>query len=139
MKKLSLSIIMPVLIASYLMAQSGDAVIGRYHLPNNLDIEIFKSDGKYLGKIIGLDGFNDGQEKDIYNPEKSNQEELLLGKIIIHGLDFDAAKNQWVNGRMCGPEKGLFFNLRITEVSPAEIKVVASKYLFWKTLSWEKI
>ncbi|NQT62841.1 MAG: DUF2147 domain-containing protein [Candidatus Marinimicrobia bacterium] len=139
MKKLRLSLIVLFLIAPYVMAQPGDAIVGKYHLPNYLDIEIFESDGKYLGKIIGLDGFNDGQKKDIYNPDKSNQEELLLGKIIIDDLEFEASKNQWVNGRMYGPEKGLIFNLKITAVSPDEIKVVASKYLFWKTLSWEKI
>lgn len=131
--------VMLFLVTSYVLGQPGDAILGKYHLPNQLDIEIFKSNGKYAGKIIGLEGFNNGQTKDVHNPDKSNQEELLLGKIVIDGLEYEASKNQWVNGSMYGPEKGLIFNLKITGVNPTEIEVVASKYLFWKTLSWEKL
>ena len=122
-----------------ILAQSGDAIIGKYHLPNQLDVEIFRSDGKYFGKIIGLEGFNEGQKIDSYNPDESKQEEQLLGKIIIKDLEYDQAKNQWVDGSMYGPEKCLIFNLKIAELGETEIKVVASKYLFWKTLSWKKL
>jgi len=122
-----------------ILAQSGDAIIGKYHLPNQLDVEIFRSDGKYFGKIIGLEGFNEGQKIDSYNPDESKQEEQLLGKIIIKDLEYDQAKNQWVDGSMYGPEKGLIFNLKIAELGETEIKVVASKYLFWKTMAWEKL
>ena len=131
--------VMLLLMTTCVIAQQGDIIVGKYHLPNQLDIEIFESNGKYVGKIIGLDGFNDGQKKDVHNPDKSSQEELLLGKIIINGLEFESSKNQWVNGSMYGPEKGLVFHLKITEVNQTEIKVVASKYLFWKTLSLEKL
>ena len=128
-----------LIISSMTLAQSGDAIIGKYHLPNQLDVEIFKSEGKYFGKIIGLDGFNDWQQKDIHNPEKSDRQELLMGKTIIRDLEYDPSGDQWINGSMYGPEKGLIFNLKIAELRENEIKVVASKYLFWKTLVWKKL
>ena len=120
-------------------AQNADDIIGKYNLPNKIDVQIFKQNGKYFGKIIKLNGFEDGQKKDINNPDKSKREDLLLGKIIISNLVFDSQKKQWVNGTMYGAEKGMVFNLKITEIRDNEIEVVGSKYFFWKTLIWKVI
>jgi len=119
-------------------AQKADDIIGEYHLPNNIDVEIFKQSDNYFGKIIKLNDFNDGQTKDIYNPEESKRNELLIGKIIITNLEFDEQKKQWLNGNMYGAEKGMEFNLKITEFCDDEIVVVGSKLIFWKTLIWKK-
>ena len=40
---------------------------------------------------------------------------------------------------MYGHEKGMVFDLKITELRQDEIEVVGSKYLFWRTMEWEKI
>jgi len=125
--------------AMSLLALGADEIIGMYHLPNNLDIEIFKSGSKYFGKIIGLDGFNNGQRSDINNPDEALRGEPLIGKIIIKDLEFEPSENEWVDGSMYGPEKGLMFNLKITEVREHEIEVVGSKYFFWKKLTWERL
>ena len=122
-----------------LLAMDADGIIGKYHLPNQLDIEIFKSESKYFGRIIGIDGFSDGQESDINNPEVARRVEPLLGKIIINNLEYNPAENMWVGGSMYGPEKGLIFNLKIIDVREDEIVVVGSKYLFWKKMTWEKL
>ena len=103
-------------------------IFGKYKLPNKIDVEIFK-----------LNGFEDGQIKDINNPEKSKQEDLLVGKVIIKNLIFDNEEKQWINGTMYGAEKGMVFDLKITEMLNNEIEVVGSKYLFWKTLVWKMI
>lgn len=107
-------------------------------MPNKLDIKIFKSKGKY-GKIIALNGYENGQTKDFKNPDKSKHNNLLLGKVIIKGLEFDKEDKEWINGSMYGPEKGMIFNLTITEIREKEIEVVGSKYLFWHTLEWTKL
>ncbi len=120
-------------------AQTGDDIIGKYKLPNKIDVEIFKQNGKYLGKIIKLNGFEDGQKKDINNPDKSKQKDLLIGKVIIKNLIFNNEKKKWINGTMYGAEKGLVFDLKITEIRNNEIEIIGSKYLFWKTLIWKKI
>ena len=124
---------------TYISAQQADEIIGKYHLPNDLDIEIFKDGGKYFGKIIALNNFEDGQTKDINNKDESKQNELLIGKIIIKNLEFNREKEQWLNGSMYGPEKGMVFNLKITEIRENEIEVVGSKYIMWRTLKWIKI
>ncbi len=128
-----------MLVTTFSFAQQADEIIGKYRLPNKLDVEIFKSNGKYSGKIIALGDFDEGQTTDINNPEKSKRGNPLLGMIIINNLEFDKDEKQWINGEMYGPEKGMIFNLKITEMREDEIEAVGSKYLFWKTLVWKKL
>ncbi len=122
-----------------IFAQKADDIIGKYHLPNKLDIEIYKKGNKYFGKVIALNGWENGQTKDYKNPDKAKRNELLKGKIIIKNLEFDPDEKEWINGEMYGPEKGMFFNLKITEIREKEVEVVGSKYLFWKTIIWKKV
>ena len=139
MLRLSFIISIVIFMASFSYAQKADEIIGKYHLPNDLDVEIFKDNGKYFGKIIALNNFKDGQTTDVNNPEESKQNELLVGKVIIKNLEFNSEKEQWLYGSMYGPEKGMVFNLKITEMREKEIEVVGSKYIMWRTLKWEKI
>ena len=138
---LRIKLILTIIIFStlYTSAQQADEIIGKYHLPNELDVEIYKNGDTFSGKIFGLNNFRDGQTKDINNPEKSKQDDPLLGMIIIHNLEYDKDKKQWINGRMYGPEKGMIFNLKITEIGENDIEVVGSKYFFWHTMKWKKI
>ena len=139
MLKRSFIISIVIFMTSFTFAQQADEIIGRYHLPNDLDVEIFKESGKYFGKIIALNGFEDGQTRDVNNPEESRQNDALVGKVIIENLEYDKAKKQWLNGSMYGPEKGMVFNLKITEMREKEIEVVGSKFVLWRTLQWQKI
>lgn len=139
MNSLALNILVLLSVASCTFAQKADAIIGKYHLPNYLDIEIFKAGEKYAGKIIGLDGFNDGQEVDINNPDESKRHDPLLGKTVISDLAYDSTAHVWGGGKMYGPEKGLIFSLKITKIRSKEIEVVASKFIFRKNLTWQKL
>jgi len=139
MIKLKLITSIVVFSTTFALAQQADEIIGKYRLPNKLDVEIFKSNGKYSGKIIALGDFDEGQTTDINNPEKPKRSNPLLGMVIIKNLEFDKDEKEWMNGSMYGPEKGMVFNLKITEIRQSEIEVVGSKYLFWKTLVWEKL
>jgi len=123
-----------------LWAQNPDSVVGRYRLPNKLDVEIYKvGANKYNGKIIALNGFEGGQTTDVNNDDESEKDTPLVGMEIIKGLEYDSEEKEWINGEMYGPEKGMIFNLKVTEIRDREIEVVGSKYFFWKTLEWQKI
>ena len=139
MYKIKLTVFIFLISSSFLFAQKANDLIGKYRLPNKLDVEIFEDNGKYLGKIIALNGYENGQTTDLKNPEKSKQNTPLLGMIIIKDLEYDDDEKEWVNGNMYGPEKGMVFNLKVAEMRQNEIEVVGSKYFFWKTLIWEKI
>ena len=134
---LTLSLI--VVFTSMLFAQQADIIIGKYRLPNKLDIEIFENSGKYFGKIIALNGFEDGQLKDIKNPDRSQRNDQLLGKLIIKDLEYDKKEKKWVNGSMYSAEKGMNFNLLIKEVLANEIVVVGSKLIMRKSIEWKKL
>jgi len=138
MNKIS-ALIVFLLVATYSFAQKADDIVGKYHLPNNLDVEIFKMNNKYYGKIIALNEYENGQTKDIKNRDKSKHNDPLLEKIIIKDLEFDNENKEWINGSMYGPEKGMVFNLKITEIRKNEIVVVGSKFIMWRTLVWKKI
>ena len=139
MLKLKLTISLITLLSSISFAQQADIIIGKYRLPNKLDIEIFKNNEKYFGKIIALNGFENGQLKDINNPDRSKHNDFLLGKVIIKDLEYDQEEKKWINGSMYGSEKGMYFNLKITEVRQNEIVVIGSKFVMRKTLEWEKL
>ena len=128
-----------LLISNFILAQNADDIIGKYHLPNNLDVEFFKKGDTLFGKIIALNGYENGQMIDVKNPDESKRKDLLVGKIIIENLKFDKVERQWLDGKMYGPEKGMFFNLKVTNINNKEIVVVGSKFLFWRTLIWKKI
>lgn len=134
-----LTVIILFFSISVIFAQQADDVIGKYRLPNNLDVEIFKGNNKYLGKIVALNGYENGETKDFKNPDILKRNELLLEKVIIENLEFDSDDQQWINGSMYGPEKGMVFNLKVTEIRDDEIEIVGSKYFFRRTLEWEKL
>ncbi len=126
--------------SAFTFAQQADDIIGKYHLPNDLDIEIFKVDDNiYNGKIIALNNYQNGETKDIKNPNKSKQNDSLLGKIIIKGLKFNSQEKEWEDGQMYGPDKGMTVNLEVTEYKENEITIVGSKFIFHKTMTWKKI
>jgi len=139
MLKSVLTLLLIVLFASVLLAQEADIIVGKYRLPNNLDIEIFESNGRYCGIIIALNGFENGQQKDINNPDRSQRNDPLLGKLIIKDLEYDRNENKWINGSMYSAEKGMYFNLLIAEVRANEIAVIGSKFVVRKSLQWKKL
>ena len=120
-------------------AQQADDIIGKYHLPNKLDLEIYKVGNKYFGKIIALNGYENGQTVDVKNPDDSKQNQPLIGMVILKDLEWSQEDKQWVNGNMYGPEKGMVFNLKVTDMMDQKIEVVGSKYFFWHTLEWNRI
>ncbi|MDA3905660.1 MAG: DUF2147 domain-containing protein [Bacteroidales bacterium] len=139
MLKLKLTIAFALFFTSISFGQNPDVIIGKYRLPNKLDVEIFKQNGKYFGKIIALNEFENGQQKDINNSDQTRQADSLIGMLIIKNLEYEQKENKWLHGSMYSPEKGLIFNLKITENRDDEIVVVGSKYIMWRTLKWKKI
>ena len=87
MLRLSFIISIVIFMTSYTFAQQADEIIGKYHLPNDLDIEIFENDGKFFGRIIALNDFKDGQTKDVNNLDESKQNDPLIGMVIIKDLE----------------------------------------------------
>ncbi|MCF6243273.1 MAG: DUF2147 domain-containing protein [Bacteroidales bacterium] len=138
-KKVILNIAIIIFINLSLFSQKADELIGKYHMPNKLDIEIFKSGNKYYGKVIALNGWENGKTTDYKNPDEEKRNEPLVGKIILKDLEFDNEEKIWTNGTLYGPEKGMFVDFKVTEMQKNKIEVVASKFFIRKTMVWKKI
>ncbi len=128
-----------VLISVDMYGQQADDILGIYHLPNSLQVEIYSTGDHFEGKIISVEGFNNGDLTDIHNQDKSKRSDNLMGKIIIHELKFDSESKQWKKGKMYSPDKGIIVNLKVTEVGKDEISIVGSKYFFRKSMKWKKV
>jgi len=133
------SLIVFLFLSAGIFAQQADDIIGVYHLPNDLDVEIYKTGNTYSGKIVALNGYKNGQTKDVKNTDKKKRKEMLLGKVIITKLKYDTDEKEWGNGKMYGPDKGITVNLEVTKYTDTEITIVGSKFVFWKTMKWKKI
>jgi uncharacterized protein (DUF2147 family) len=117
----------------------GSEIVGRYRLPNQLEIEIYPTEKGYTGKIVALNNFENGQTKDLNNRDKKEREKPLLGKVIIEELTYDADSEQWSGGTMYAPEKGMTVNLKVKSVNDSVAVAEGSKLLFKKTINWERI
>lgn len=139
MNRIKSTIFLLVFFASITFAQKADDLIGKYRLPNKLDVEIYKNGEKYFGKITALNGYENGRTTDVKNPEESKRNTPLVGMVVLKDLEYDHEEKEWINGNMYAPEKGMVINFKVTEMRKNEIEVVGSKYFFWKTLVWKKI
>jgi hypothetical protein len=115
-----------------------DRIIGVWKLENQIDLKIYKYHSKYYGKIIALNGFNDGQILDSYNPKDKFVKDSLIGKVILSGLEYNQKEKKWQNGKMYAPNMGFFANLEIENVSSTALTAVGSKFMFWHTEHWQK-
>jgi len=141
-KKLSIILLLLLFFTSTSFIDHGnkaDEILGNWLLPDNLEIEIFKKNNKYFGKITEVYGFKDGQEKDIHNPDQSKRNDELMGKIIISDLQYDSEVDQWINGTIYAPQKGLTLNLTILTVNKNTLEARGSKLFFSKKIIWKRI
>ncbi|MEE4197823.1 MAG: DUF2147 domain-containing protein [Bacteroidales bacterium] len=136
---LILFIISGLSLSAGLKVRQGDEILGSWLLPDNLEIEIFKRGDKYYGKIIDVYGFNDGQEKDIHNPDQLKRNDRLVGKVIISGLEYDQKSGEWINGTIYAPHKGITLDLTIIEINGRSLEAKGSKLFFSKTIIWKRI
>jgi len=139
MKKMEFTLLLTLLTASSLLAQKADDILGKYKLPNGMEIELIKDENTYSGKIISLDDYEKNVTKDIKNPDKAKRNDDLLGKTIITDLVFSESDKKWLNGKLYGPEKGITINLKITKMTKTKATAVGSKFLLWRTFDWVKI
>jgi len=137
--KLKLTAFLLFAFVNTMLAQIADDLVGKYRLPNELEIEIFKDGKSYSGKIVALNNYKGGRTKDIKNPDKSKRSDNLLGKVIITNLTFSESEKKWLNGKLYGPEKGITINLKVTKLADKKATVVGSKFFFWRTFEWLKV
>ncbi len=114
-------------------------VVGVWRIENGLDIQIFERDGKFYGKIVALNGFNEGQAKDIYNSKEKHHSRSLIGMEIITDLKFHVKDQVWTGGKMYAPHMGISANLEILKIENNTAWAEGSKFFFWHEEQWKRI
>jgi uncharacterized protein (DUF2147 family) len=89
-----------------------------YNAEKTSKIQIFKaSNGKYYGKILWMKDPLDASGQpatDKENPDKSKQNNPLLGMLILSGFEKDASTGQWTDGKVYDPINGKTYCGKLT-------------------------
>jgi uncharacterized protein (DUF2147 family) len=133
-----------LVIAMATMAQNKtDDILGTW-LTNGDEpakIEITKSKGMYYGKIVWLKYPEDdnGEKKDIKNPNASLRNQKINGLTIVKDFSFDGSK--WTNGEIYDPESGSSYSCNITlkDRDTMEVRGYIGISLFGRTEIWKRI
>ncbi len=133
-----------------LHAGNPDEIVGRWSTPNkSVEIEVYKVNGLYNGKIIGLKNpcypANDPREMggkprvDRENPDPQKRNRPLIGMDVIWGLHY-SGDGTWEQGTVYDPRCGKAYKGKVTLESPDLLKVrgFIGVPLFGKTLTLRK-
>jgi len=87
-----------------------DAIVGKW-LTEDKDaiVQIFKSKGKYYGRLFWIKDplDEDGKPKlDKENPDPELRSRPLKGLIFLHGFVYDEDDNEWEDGKIYDPKTG---------------------------------
>jgi len=100
-----------------------DQIMGKWENPDKTrQVEIFKKEGLYFGKILWL--------KDAQNVK------VKKGDIVMFDILF--SKNKWI-GKIKVPARDTPFDMEITMPSPDKLSIKATYGLMSKTKIWTRI
>lgn len=105
-------------------------------------IQITKSGETYNGKIIWLKepNLNEKPKKDIHNPDKSKQNNPIIGLQLLTNFKYNAKENNWENGKIYDPKSGKVYNCTITrEGKTLKVRGYIGISLFGRTEVWSKV
>lgn len=120
----------------------GDNIIGVWmNEEKNEQIEIFKSDNKYYGKLILSKSLfeKDGNtlRRDEKNPDDKAKSRTLFNAVILSHFDYEAG--EWLNGELYDPRSGKtyssFMKMRQEKL---EIRSYVGISLFGRTTVWRR-
>lgn len=121
---------------------AGDEILGVWITEGEkAQIEIYKKDGLYHGKIISLkEPYNSKGEpkKDINNKDKSLRDRPIVGINLVSGFVFDG-DDRWEDGEVYDPENGktyaCYMKLRRGKL---QVRGYIGVSLFGRTVVWTR-
>ena len=123
---------------------SGDNILGKWYTDDKETIiEVYKSGGKYFGKIVWLmeENEDDGTPKvDDENPDPKLQNKPVMGLVLLKSFNYDEEEKEWNNGTIYDPKNGKTYDCYMwTEGADLKIKgfVLGMRFIGRKT-TWTR-
>jgi len=121
-------------------AEKADDILGQWYTEGNESgVEIFKSNGKYFGKIVWLKEPNrNGQPKvDEKNPDTNLKERPIIGLLVLKDFVFDGS-NEWNKGTIYDPKSGKTYScyIKFEERDKLKIRGYIGISLLGRTTYW---
>lgn len=139
---------MLIFISTTMFAQQpADKIIGTWETIDSregLRFEIFKSEGKYFGKLLWAYNIyeSDGitPKKDFNNPDKDLQNRSRIGMVNVKNLSY-VDDNEYTGGMLYNPTDGDTYNLNAELINENQLNFRGYKGLpmFGKTIKFKRI
>jgi uncharacterized protein (DUF2147 family) len=123
--------------------RNADAILGTWvNGSGKGHIQIYKSGGKYYGKIVWLRELNgkDGKPRvDRHNPDPAKRTQPVLGMVMMRGFVYN--KGEWTDGYIYNPSDGKEYKSYIKMKNANEIVVRGYVGMSWfgKSDTWTRI
>lgn len=129
-------------ITMTVFSQTADAIVGKwYNTEKDAQIEIFKVENKFFGKIIWLQDPKDDTGKpkvDLNNSDVSKQQRPIIGLKILDNFKFNGGT--WEDGTIYDPKNGKTYSCIIKEKdnNTLEVRGYIGISLIGRTVEWTK-
>ena len=143
MKKLFLFTLFTCLVSSLFAASNPDDIIGVWKDGQGKgQVQIFKQNGKYYGKIIWLkkpQDLNDHPKVDKNNPNPSLRNKPVLGLLMLK--DFKYNDDEWSDGRIYNPSDGKEYKayMKLKDKNTLSVRGYIGISLLGKTDTWIRV
>ncbi len=128
-----------------------DAIVGQWlNAKGTAHIDIYKSEGKYFGKIVWLKeavypaddkkGMAGQPKVDRENPDPAKRKAPIVDLVILRDFTFGGGK-QWENGKIYDPENGKDYKCKMTLTSPdaLDVRGFIGFSLLGRTEHWTRV
>jgi uncharacterized protein (DUF2147 family) len=129
---------------SFLFAQNPSDILGIWlNEEGDAQIEVFKEENKFFGKIVWLEKAKDENGEwmlDIKNPDEKLKSRRKLGMTVMHNLVWDSKDKEWNEGKIYDAREGDTYSLyaKTEGIDVLNLRGYIGFSLFGKTTSWSR-
>ena len=133
-----------ILSTNLLFAQNSEDILGVWlNKEADAQIEVFKENDKYFGKIVWLKiakHENGDWMLDLKNPDEKLRSRRKLGMIVMQNLVWDNSDKEWNDGKIYDAREGDTYSLyaKTKGMDILNLRGYIGFSLFGKTTSWSR-
>lgn len=123
--------------------RNADAILGVWANGSNKGhIQIYKSAGKYYGRIVWLREPKDKEGKpksDKHNPDPAKQTRPVMGMVVLRNFVYD--DGEWNNGYIYNPSDGKEYKsyIKMNNTNELSVRGYIGISLIGKTDTWTRV